>query len=150
MAVEIERKFLVRPELLPALPAPQRFEQGYLSTRPTVRIRRIEGPGASRTGKLTIKGEGQLTRAEFEYDIPAADAEQLLLLCGRALRKERHRLGRWEIDRFLDVEAPAGGPLWLAEIELSSEDEVFDRPAWLGAEVTQDARYANSALARPR
>lgn len=150
MGIEIERKFLVRPELLPPLPPPERFEQGYLSTHPVVRVRRVEGPGAAPQGKLTIKGEGSLSRAEFEYDIPASDAAQLLLLCGRSLRKDRHRLDRWDLDRFLDAEAPSGGVLWLAEIELSSEDEAFDRPAWLGAEVTHDPRYANSALARPR
>lgn len=150
MGVEIERKFLVRPEVLPPLPAPQLLEQGYLCTEPAVRVRLIQAPGGESSGKLTIKGRGMVSRAEFEYAIPALDAEQLLRLCARSLRKERHRLGRWEIDRFLDVEAPVGGPLWLAEIELSSEDEPFDRPAWLGAEVTLDARYANAALARPR
>ena len=147
MGVEIERKFLVRAALLPALPAPERFAQGYLATEPAVRVRLIDAPGGARSARLTIKGRGLIARAEFEYAIPPADAEQLLRLCVRALRKERHRLGRWEIDRFEELRAPDGGPLWLAEIELSAEDEHFERPAWLGAEVTFDPAFANSQLA---
>ena len=149
MGVEIERKFLVHVELLPALPEPERFAQGYLSTDPAVRVRLIDAPGGVRSARLTIKGRGLISRAEFEYAIPPADAEQLLRLCVRALRKERHRLGRWEIDRFEDVKAANGAPLWLAEIELSSEGEAFEKPVWLGAEVTSDSAYANSSLARP-
>ena len=150
MGIEIERKFLVLPALLPPLPPPLRFEQGYLCTKPTVRVRLIEGTSGARSGQLTIKGSGLVSRPEFEYEVPAADAEELLRLCSRSLRKQRHRLGRWEIDRFESIEAPEGGPLWLAEIELASEEEPFERPAWLGPEVTSDPRYANSALARPR
>jgi CYTH domain-containing protein len=150
MAVEIERKFLVQPALLPPLPPPLRIEQGYLCTKPTVRVRLIEGTSGARSGRLTIKGSGLVSRPEFEYEVPESDAEELLRLCARSLRKQRHRLGRWEIDRFEGIEAPDGGPLWLAEIELASEEEPFERPAWLGPEVTYDPRYANSALARPR
>jgi CYTH domain-containing protein len=115
-----------------------------------VRVRLIEGASGGRGGLLTIKGSGLVSRPEFEYEVPAADAEELLRLCARSLRKDRHRLGRWEIDRFESIEAPDGGPLWLAEIELTSEEEAFEKPPWLGAEVTSDPRYANSALARPR
>jgi CYTH domain-containing protein len=150
MGVEIERKFLVHADQLPPLPPPQQLWQGYLATDPAVRVRLVIEPGGARRGELTIKGRGLVTRAEFNYEIPAADAEELLALCGRSLRKRRHRLGRWEIDRFDDVPGPGGAPLWLAEIELASEDEPFERPAWLAAEVTHDPAYTNAALARPR
>jgi len=142
MGVEIERKFLVRPELLPALPAGEALAQGYLSTEPVVRVRLIRQGGSAARGKLTIKGPGFLSRAEYEYEIPAADAEELLRLCKRRLQKIRYRIGRWEIDEFTDR------ALWLAEIELQGEAEPFERPAWLGDEVTTDPRYSNAALAR--
>ncbi|GAC1347625.1 MAG: CYTH domain-containing protein [Myxococcales bacterium] len=150
MGVEIERKFLVRADLLPALPAPLELTQGYLSTAPAVRVRLAVAPDGTRSGELTIKGPGLVSRAEFNYPLPPPDADELLGLCGRSLRKRRHRLGRWEIDLFPDHPGPGGGVLWLAEIELKAENEPFDRPPWLGPEVTHDPSYANAALARPR
>lgn len=150
MGIEIERKFLVREGLLPALPAPLQLTQGYLSTDPAVRVRLAVAPDGTRSGELTIKGRGLVSRAEFNYPLPPPDADELLGLCGRSLRKRRHKLGRWEIDHFPEHPGPGGGPLWLAEIELSSQNEPFDRPVWLGPEVTHDPSYANSALARPR
>jgi adenylate cyclase len=144
MGTEIERKFLVRAELLPELPQPDELEQGYLSTDPTVRVRLVARPDGTRHAELTIKGKGLLSRAEFNYPIPAADAEALLRLCTRSLRKRRRKLGRWDLDHFRDRE------LWLAEIELSGEDEPFERPPWLGEEVTQDPAYSNSRLATLR
>ena len=144
MGTEIERKFLVKSDLLPQLPEPGELEQGYLSTEPTVRVRLVARPDGTRHAELTIKGEGLLTRAEFNYPIPPADAEALLLLCSRTLRKRRRRLGRFELDHFHQRD------LWLAEIELRSEDERFDRPSWLGEEVTGNPAYANSRLATPR
>jgi adenylate cyclase len=150
MGVEIERKFLVRAQQLPALPEPLELTQGYLATDPVVRVRLAVAPDGTRSGELTIKGRGLVSRSEFNYPLPPPDADELLGLCGRALRKRRHRLGCWEIDVFPDHPGPDGGPLWLAEIELSSEDEPFDRPAWLETEVTHDPSYSNAALARPR
>ena len=144
MGQEIERKFLVRTELLPELPQGDELEQGYLSTEPTVRVRLVARPDGTRHAELTIKGQGLLTRAEFNYPIPAADAEALLRLCDRSLRKVRRRLGRWELDHFKAKD------LWLAEIELAREDEPFDRPPWLGEEVTEDPAYSNSRLATLR
>jgi len=141
---EIERKFLVRKELLPELPQGDELEQGYLSTEPTVRVRLVARPDGSRHAELTIKGKGLLTRAEFNYPLPTGDAEALLRLCSRSLRKVRRRLGRWELDHFRE------GELWLAEIELTREDEPFERPAWLGAEVSEDPAYSNSRLATAR
>ena len=145
MATEIERKFLVRQDLLPKdLPPGDELEQGYLSTDPTVRVRLVATPDGTRHAELTIKGKGLVSRAEFNYPIPAADAEALLRLCGRSLRKIRRKLGRWDLDHF------RARDLWLAEIELEREDEPFERPAWLGAEVTADPAYSNSRLATPR
>ena len=144
MGQEIERKFLVRKEFLPELPQGDELEQGYLSVEPTVRVRLVARPDGTRHAELTIKGKGLLTRAEFNYPIPAADAEALLRLCTRSLRKIRRRLGRWELDHF------KSSGLWLAEIELTREDEPFDRPQWLGEEVTEDPAYSNSRLATAR
>ncbi|HEY6907888.1 MAG TPA: CYTH domain-containing protein [Myxococcales bacterium] len=145
MGVEIERKFLVLKDRLPArLPEGDELEQGYLCTEPTVRVRLVTVHDGTRHAELTIKGKGLLTRAEFNYPIPAADAEALLRMCGRTLRKLRRRLGRFDLDHFRDRD------LWLAEIELQSENESFEHPAWLGDEVTQDPAYTNSRLATPR
>lgn len=148
MAIEIERKFLVlgRPW---HSEAGVHFSQGYLCRDParTVRVRR-----AGERAFLTIKGSSRgASRAEFEYEIPLADAEQLLGLCeGPLVEKVRHEILHagltWEVDEFLGDNAG----LVLAEIELESEDQPFERPVWLGREVTSDARYFNSQLsARP-
>lgn len=145
MGVEIERKFLVLKDRLPAgLPEADELEQGYLCTEPTVRVRLVTVHDGTRHAELTVKGKGLLTRAEFNYPIPAADAEALLRMCGRTLRKLRRRLGRFDLDHFRDRD------LWLAEIELQSERESFERPAWLGDEVTHDPAWSNSRLATPR
>ena len=147
MPVEIERKFLVVAGKLPAdLPEPDELEQGYLSTNPTVRVRLVSRPDGTRHAELTIKGPGLVSRAEFNYPVPAEDAEALLRLCPRTLRKLRRSLGRWDLDHFRD----RSPELWLAEIELNDERESFERPAWLGEEVTTDPNYSNSRLARPR
>jgi CYTH domain-containing protein len=149
MGTEIERKFLVRRDALPSelLRDGVRLAQGYLSNKPSVRVRLADGGTARAKAWLTIKGPGLRSRAEFEYEIPADDAEALLGLCSSQLTKTRYRvpIGKhvWEIDEFSGGHAG----LWLAEIELDREDEAFDRPAWLGDEVSEDTRYANSALA---
>ena len=150
MAQEIERKYLV--DVARWQPAGQgaRLVQGYLSSRqPCVGRVRIEGAAA----KLTIKGETTgISRAEFEYAIPVADAEVMLAtLCERPLiDKQRHREvhgGKvWEIDVF----AGENRGLVVAEVELASEDEVVELPPWATQEVSHDARYYNSSLiARP-
>jgi len=145
MGVEIERKFLVKAELLPQpLPPADELEQGYLATGPTVRVRLVSRPDGTRHAELTVKGKGLVSRPEFNYPIPTADAEALLRICPKGLRKLRRKLGRWDLDHFRDRD------LWLAEIELSDEREQFDHPPWLGEEVTQDPTYSNSRLATPR
>jgi adenylate cyclase len=146
MAVEIERKFRVVGTGW-RQGAGVRFSQGYLNRdkERTVRVR-LAGDQAF----LTIKGlTTGATRAEFEYPIPVADAEQLLKLCdGPVVEKIRrvvvaHDGFTWEIDEFLGENAG----LVVAEIELPSEDRPFARPEWLGDEVTDDPRYFNSTLA---
>src|SRR3982751_4701198 len=114
MGVEIERKFLVRSDLLPGeLPEGDELEQGYLSTDPTVRVRLVTARDGIRHAELTIKGNGLLSRSEFNYPIPHEDAEALLRMCSLSLRKVRRRLGRFDLDHFGERD------LWLAEIELS-------------------------------
>lgn len=145
MASEIERKFLVQGDGW-RTGAGQRLCQCYLNRdkERTVRVR-IAGDKAF----LTIKGVTRgATRAEFEYEIPMQDAQQMLALSdGPILEKIRHVLvhegSRWEVDEFLGDNAG----LVIAEIELESEDQPFSRPAWLGREVTTDNRYYNSNLA---
>jgi adenylate cyclase len=148
MATEIERKFLVKGDQWRALASATLFRQGYLSIdkERTVRIR-----VAGERGYLTIKGRSSgISRAEFEYEIPLADAEQMLdTLCIKPLiEKRRHRIvyGRhvWEVDEFLGDNQG----LIVAEIELGHETENFERPEWIGVEVSNDARYFNSNLSR--
>jgi adenylate cyclase len=144
---EIERKFLVDTRFSEEIVHGEKFiiRQGYLkrSKECTVRVR-IKND----TGFLTIKGSSQnFTRDEFEYEIPRNEAEQLLELCGSlVLDKIRYELkfeGKiWEVDQFL-------GKLdgfWLAEIELNDENENFERPEWLGREVSLEAKFTNSNL----
>jgi adenylate cyclase len=148
MAKEIERKFLVSGDAWRGSSPGTRIRQGYLSSQPerTVRVRSAGGKGT-----LTIKGKSRgATRDEFEYEIPAADAEVLLdQLCERPLvEKTRHRIpfgGRtWEVDVF---EGDNSG-LVVAEVELSDEEEPVEIPPWVSQEVTREARYFNSNLAR--
>ena len=147
MGIEIEHKFLVANDgWRQAATRQTRFSQGYLSRDParTVRVR-IAGEAAF----LTIKGKTTgATRAEFEYAVPVADAQQLLALSdGPVVEKIRHLCPfegmTWEVDEFLGANAG----LVVAEIELASEHQAFERPAWLGDEVTGDGRYVNANLA---
>lgn len=148
MAKEIERKFLVTGDAWREKAAGTRYRQGYLSSHPerTVRVRI-----AGRKGFLTIKGPSRgATRDEFEYPIPLADAEALLTqLCERPLIEKtrfqvRYKGLTWEIDVF---EGENRG-LVVAEVELKSEDQAVPVPPWIGREVTDDARYFNSNLAK--
>lgn len=148
MAEEIERKFLVSNDSWRPGASGTLFRQGYLSTDPerTVRVR-LEGE----RGVLTIKGLSRgISRAEFEYPLPAAEAAVLLdTLCLQPLiEKTRYRVEHaghlWEIDEF----AGDNAGLLLAEVELSSEDEAVELPLWVGAEVSSDPRYFNANLIR--
>jgi len=146
MGEEIERKFLVSGEAWRETAEGTRYRQGFLSTEleRTVRVR-----VAGTRGSITVKGKSVgARRAEFEYEIPVADAERMLdTLCKRPLiEKVRYVLAvgahTWEIDVF---EGDNAG-LVVAEIELRREDEAFERPEWVGDEVTDDPRYFNSNL----
>lgn len=147
MAVEIERKFLVDGEFRHIAESSVRVVQGYLSSLPerTVRVR-VYGD----RGFITIKGIGSssgMSRFEWEKEISCEEAMSLLEICeAGVIDKTRHivRVGDhvYEVDEFHgDNEG-----LVVAEIELSSEDESFVRPDWLGREVTGDSRYYNSML----
>ena len=147
MALEIERKFLVAEGFKPSATIFFRISQGYLNSSPerTVRVR-IKGD----KGFLTIKGlssENGVSRYEWEKEIPVSEAADLLRLCESGIiDKTRYIIEAdghtFEVDEFHgDNEG-----LILAEIELSSEDEAFTKPSWLGKEVTGDARYYNSML----
>ncbi len=147
MAIEIERKFLVRGDEWRAATEPVHYIQGYLlaDERRTVRVRI-----AGNSGFLTIKGKsGGISRNEFEYRIPLEDARELLKLSVTSIvEKKRSRIeweGKiWEVDEF---EGKNKG-LILAEIELLSEDEIIEFPPWIGKEVTGDIRYYNAYLSR--
>ena len=144
MAKEIERKFLVKDSWQPQS-AGIKIAQGYLSTVPerTVRVR-IKG----NRGYLTIKGKNQgISRAEYEYEIPRQDAEEMLQLAEQPiLVKTRYLEQQGEFTWEVDVFAGENQGLVVAEIELPAEDAEFSRPAWLGQEVSGDVRYYNANL----
>lgn len=149
MALEIERKFLLSSAAWrEQVESRELLRQGYLTpgSRCSIRVR-IAGEQAWLNLKAKRSG---MTRLEFEYPIPLADADEILSeLCnGPLLEKYRHciRMGAyvWEIDEFLGDNAG----LIVAEIELPDEAAHFARPAWLGEEVTDDERYYNFNLAQ--
>ncbi len=148
MAVEIERKYLVNDDSWREGAMGILFRQGYLSTDPerTVRVR-LEGD----IGKLTIKGKSLgISRSEYEYQIPSADAAELLdNLCLRPLiEKTRYRVeyaGQvWEIDEFHGD----NDGLIIAEIELEAESAEFELPDWVGREVSAEPRCYNANLVK--
>lgn len=146
MATEIERKFLTKNNSWKASAKGSVYRQGYLCTQPTVRVR-IAGD----KGFLTIKGPTQgISKSEYEYSIPLADAAEMLdSLCQRPLiEKVRYILEyaghTWEIDEFMGENAG----LIVAEVELESSDSALELPDWVGEEVSHDARYYNANLVR--
>jgi adenylate cyclase len=148
VGVEIERKFLLAGDGWRALGQPVLLRQGYLSSDPERVVRvRVEGDQSY----ITIKGRSSgATRGEWEYPIPLADANELLeRLCQQPIvEKYRSKIefagNVWEVDEFVGVNQG----LVLAEIELQAEDQAFDKPDWIGADVTDDKRYYNSNLVR--
>ncbi len=146
MAQEIERKFLVDREKI-ELPAHGLvIRQGYVPTASKTAVRvRIKGECAY----LTLKGESRgAVRAEFEYSIPLEDAIQMLdQFCeGPMIDKTRYEIHigdhMWEVDLFTGENEG----LMVAEIELATEDELFEQPEWVVKEVTDDPRYYNANL----
>ena len=146
MAVEIERKFLVindswKKDIQESFP----IKQGFLSSDPERNVRvRIKGS----KGYITVKGETKsISRIEFEYEIPLSDAEEILKLCLQPIiEKVRHEImfdgHTWEVDEFFGV----NDGLIIAELELTSEQQLYNSPEWIGKEVSNDAKYYNSNL----
>lgn len=150
MKQEIERKFLIINDSWRKDTTGTHYYQGYITTDETKSVRiRIAGE----KGFITIKGKSDkdsISRPEFEYEIPKKEAEFLLenfCLPGK-IRKIRYekKIGDhiWEIDEFLEENEG----LIVAEIELDSEDEYFEKPEWIGEEVSYDKKYTNGALSR--
>jgi len=154
MPIEIERKFLVTGDgWRAAAHAVVPMAQGYINDiaamdsgaqKASVRVR-IQGEQAYLNLKSRELGH---TRQEFDYPVPVADARALLALCvGGLIDKRRHLVMHggllWEVDEFLGDNAG----LVVAEVELQSADQSFDKPDWAGAEVTDESRYYNLALA---
>ena len=147
MGIEIERKFLTRSAAWRGQAVRSRqMRQGYIhrEDNSAIRVRVCDG-----SAHINIKQtDDGIHRLEYEYDIPLDDAEEMLerLAIAPLIEKTRHevKVGRhlWEIDEFHGDNQG----LVVAEIELASADEPFERPAWLGAEVSDDRRYFNSNL----
>ncbi|OKH39633.1 adenylate cyclase [[Phormidium ambiguum] IAM M-71] len=146
MAIEIERKFLVNGDQWRSLASGITYRQGYICTKKEGVVRvRIVGD----RGYLTIKGLSVgNSRAEFEYQIPLSDAQTMLeTMCERPLiEKNRYIIKHgeliWEVDEFFGENAG----LIIAEVELSTEEQVIELPEWVGIEVSHDARYFNANL----
>lgn len=147
MAKEIERKFLVTGDFGAFVTESHHIAQGYLNTDPcrTVRVRVLDDKGF-----ITVKSRNDgCVRNEWEYEIPVADAMEMLAICSCGLEKTRNIIPAgdglvWEVDVF-------GGRhkgLIVAEIELPAADTPFVRPEWLGEEVTGDPAYYNSTLSK--
>ena len=146
MGTEIERKFLLKNDTWRPLARGTRYRQGYLSSTKeyTVRVRTTDG-----SGHLTIKGPSKgATRIEYEYDIPESDATAMLDdFCEKPIiEKKRHKIDFaglvWEVDEFFGENKG----LIVAEVELESEDQRFEKPEWIGNEVTGDPKYYNANL----
>jgi adenylate cyclase len=146
MGTEIERKFLMKDDSWRSLATGTKYRQGYLNSTKerVVRVRTIDDKGF-----LTIKGiTTGATRVEYEYEIPDAEATAMLDdLCEKPLiEKNRYKIAlggvTWEVDEFFGENQG----LIVAEVELESEDQQFEKPEWIGEEVTGDPKYFNSNL----
>lgn len=148
--IEIERKFLVKDDSFKvAAFAKNHIAQGYLSSVPqrTVRVR-IKGE----EGFLTIKGasnDSGLSRFEWEKEIPVDEAKKLLLLCEEGvIDKTRYEVKKGKHIFEIDVFHGDNNGLMVAEIELISETDTFEKPEWLGKEVTGESCYYNAYLSK--
>ena len=149
MALEIERKFLVKKNLWQPQVKGEKLIQGYLTNakeKASVRVR-LNGTQAYLSVK-GLRGADLISRLEYEYPIPPSDAQEMLEnFAGQVIEKIRYTQTIqgciWEVDEFLGANAG----LLVAEIELQAPDQEFYRPEWLGAEVSSDYRYLNSYLA---
>ena len=146
MGKEIERKFLVKNDSFRSLAKGTNYRQGYLNSAKerVVRVRIIDDKGF-----LTIKGiTTGATRLEYEYEVPLKDADAMLNeLCEKPLiEKNRYKIDYegfvWEVDEFWGENQG----LICAEVELETEDQSYEKPEWIGEEVTGDPKYFNSNL----
>jgi adenylate cyclase len=147
MPFEIEHKYLVKADLWKqVVPLESKVvKQGYICSSPinSVRVRVLGDQGF-----VTIKGKSTgAKRNEYEYEIPLVDAEEMLcLFCTDLIDKTRHYVVHgshtWEVDEFHGLNAG----LIVAEVELDSEDETYELPAWVERDVTSDKRYSNASL----
>lgn len=147
MALEIERKFLVAgTEWQTAVMRRRRLVQFYLNrdARSSVRVR-IEDEAQA---WLTIKGASSgISRSEFEYAIPLADAQKMMTLAeGAVIDKVRHIVTHGGLDWEIDVFAGDNAGLVIAEVELASADQQIEMPSWVGLEVSHDRAYYNASL----
>lgn len=153
MALEIERKYLINRRKWKAgiylhAYAIKSIQQGYLSrsTHHTIRVR-IMTEHRDTTAYITIKGKTKgITRDEFEYEIPVNDAIEMMKMCDCSLEKKRHYIQHDNHEWVVDEYEGLNKGLLVAEIELESEDEEYDLPDWIGADVSHDKRYTNSYL----
>ena len=149
MGIEIEKKYLI--EKMPILPeniVANKIVQGYLKRgvySSTIRVRQL-----GNTGYITIKGKKVgLVQPEYEYEIPVEDAKELFELCEPGLlEKTRYYIPHGKFTIELDIFEGKNKGLIIAEVELESENEVFDIPYWFGKEVSYDSNYSNAALSR--
>lgn len=147
MKYEIERKFLVTGDYKSHAYSSYRISQGYLSSHPerVVRIR-INDDTAYLTIKSTV-ADSEFSRYEWEREIPVEDAKKMLRFCKKEIIEKTRYLVNvgehlFEVDEFYG----SNQGLIVAEVELQTEDEKFEKPTWLGEEVTNDNRYYNSML----
>ena len=148
MGIEIERKFLLTGDTWREPGNGTYYRQGYLNSvkERTVRVRTINDKGF-----LTVKGITTGTsRLEYEYEIPVTDADEMLDdLCERhPIEKKRYKIEYkgfiWEVDEFFGENQG----LIVAELELESEDQSYEKPEWIGDEVTGDPKYYNANLVK--
>ena len=148
MTVEIERRFLLKHDgWRNQASAPQTLHQGYISVEKerTIRVRIIGG-----RAWLTLKGYiSDLSRSEFEYEIPLEHARQMMDgMCPFKMEKRRYRVPYGGFVFEIDEYGGDNAPLIVAEIELPSEDARFEKPDWLGEETTSDGRFTNAYLSK--
>ncbi len=147
MAIEIEYKFKIKNDIWRQFAVkPRKIRQAYLAKegKSAIRVRIYDNNEAKLTIKAAVSGA---TRKEFEYAIPIADAEELMhLASGYPIEKTRYTIPQgsltWEIDEFFGE----NNGLIIAEIELSHEIQEFEKPSWVGEDVTDQRRYYNSNL----
>lgn len=147
MSIEIERRFLLKNDSWrAAASAPQTLKQGYLSVEKerTIRVRIVGGQAW-----LTIKGYiSDVSRSEFEYEIPLAHAEAMMAMSPFKMEKLRYKVAHGGFTFEIDEYSGDNAPLIVAEIELPAEDTPFARPDWLGGEITSDGRFTNAYLSK--